>query len=293
MDRAFGGYHPLVNFIFFIAAVVFGMFFVHPAFVTASAVLAAVYYFALKGRKGVRFAAAMLLFAVLLTLINPVFNTQGDTVLFTYFGRSYTLEALLYGAATGGMFFSVIMWFSCYNDIMTSDKFIFLFGRLIPAISLVLTMVLRLVPDFKNRTAVIAGARRCVGKGGDGDKKQKLKNSMDIVSVLTSWALEGAVVTADSMRSRGYGASGRTSFAIYRFSSRDAAALAVMAVTSAAVIVCAAFGGTAVTYIPSIDISPFSGVTAAGAAAYAALLAMPSAIHFWEAASWRILRSRI
>ena len=35
---------------------------------------------------------------------------------------------------------------------------------------------------------------------------------MSILGALTSWALEGSVVTADSMRSRGYGTSKRTSF---------------------------------------------------------------------------------
>lgn len=293
MDRGFGGYHPLINFIFFIAAVVFGMFFVHPVFTAVCVIFSLIYYFTIKGKGGIRFAAGMLLLAVLLTAINPIFNTLGDTVLFTYLGgRRYTLEALIYGACSAGMFFGVIIWFSCYNENMTSDKFIYIFGRIIPAVSLVLTMVLRLVPDFKRRTTAIEGARGSIGKGG-GDKKTRLKNSTSILSALTSWALEGAVTTADSMRSRGYGLSGRTSFAIYRMKGRDHAALIVMMICIVGVIVCAALGGTAAQFIPSIEISPFSLVTATGAAAYAILLAIPSAIHFWEELTWRILRSRI
>jgi energy-coupling factor transport system permease protein len=46
------------------------------------------------------------------------------------------------------MLAAVISWFSCYNAVMTSDKFVYLFGRVIPALSLILSMTLRFVPKF-------------------------------------------------------------------------------------------------------------------------------------------------
>ncbi len=51
--------------------------------------------------------------------------------------------------------FVVIQWFSCYNKVMTSDKFIYLFGRLIPALSLILSMALRFVPGLTGQLKVI------------------------------------------------------------------------------------------------------------------------------------------
>ena len=47
------------------------------------------------------------------------------------------------------MLASVVLWFSSYNEVMTSDKFVYLFGRVIPALSLVLSMSLRFIPKFK------------------------------------------------------------------------------------------------------------------------------------------------
>ena len=38
---------------------------------------------------------------------------------------------------------------------------------------------------------------------------------------MITWALENAIETADSMKSRGYGLKGRTAFSIYRFDERD------------------------------------------------------------------------
>ena len=177
MEQGFGGYHPAVNFIFFAGAVLFGMFFVHPAFLLLSVGLSCTSYFLFKGRRGVRLLLGMLVLFAAVSLLNPVFNPYGETVLFTWlWGRPFTLEALLYGLATGGMFLTVILWFACYNEIMTSDKFTYLFGKFVPALSLVLCMVLRFVPHFRERRRPSAarggvlGNRRKTERSGSGLK---------------------------------------------------------------------------------------------------------------------------
>ena len=57
-----------------------------------------------------------------------------------------------------------MLWFSSYNEIMTSDKFVYLFGRVIPALSLVLSMTLRFVPKFKAQMQTVMEAQRCGGR---------------------------------------------------------------------------------------------------------------------------------
>ena len=47
-----------------------------------------------------------------------------------------TLEAVCYGFAVGVMIMSVFYWFKCFNAVMSSDKFIYLFGRVIPKLAL-------------------------------------------------------------------------------------------------------------------------------------------------------------
>lgn len=229
------------------------------------------YYLLLTGKKGLRFLCSMLILFIVICLINPLLNTRGDTVLFIYLGnRPFTMEALLYGCTTGGMFASVLLWFACYNRIMSSDKFIYLFGRYIPAISLLLSMVLRLVPNFKAKAVTIAGARKCVGKTPDiGTRKEKIQSSMDVLSVLISWALEGAVITADSMRSRGYGSGKRSRFSIYRLGTREGIALSVMLLGLVLVIASAVKGGLRVSYYPVVTLSKATGYTVVGVAGYA------------------------
>ena len=161
---AFSDCHPAVNFLFYIGALVMGMCFVHPAFLFCSLVLAFAYYAEVK-KGGIRFSLGMLGILAVVAVINPVFNTQGETVLFTWLGdRPYTLEALCYGIATGAMLVTILTWFATYHEVMTSDKFLYCFGRFAPSVTLILTMVLRLVPSFQKRSDQIAGARRCIGK---------------------------------------------------------------------------------------------------------------------------------
>ena len=79
-------------------------------------------------------------------------------------GNPLTLESILYGVAAAVMLASVVLWFSSYNEVMTSDKFVYLFGRMIPALSLVLSMALRFIPKFKSQMEVVSEAQACIGQ---------------------------------------------------------------------------------------------------------------------------------
>ena len=292
---AFSRCTPAVNFIFFLFAIVFGVIFLHPAYLCVSVFGAVLFYLTRKGKRGVRQVLAFLPLFAIVSLLNPLLNTQGTHVLFTVFGRPYTREALYYGMAMGGMFLSVLVWFLCYNEIMTSDKFTSLFGNLIPALSLLLVMILRLVPAYQRKAEQISGARRCVGKSAAANAplRERIASGMTILSAMTSWALESSIVTADSMRSRGYGAAKRTTFRIHRFGTRDALLLACILPLAAVVIIAAAMGATSASFTPELILAPVRGFSAAALAAYALLLLIPTLLNLWEALTWRILRSKI
>lgn len=294
--NAFSEYNPAINFLFYISAIVFGMFFVHPVFLLCSCVLAAAYYVTIRGAKAWKLILGLIPVFIIVSAVNPLLNKYGEHVLFTWAGgRPYTLEALFYGMALGAMFVAIILWFASYNVVMTSDKFMYLFGAMAPSVTLVLTMVLRFVPDYIAKTRQIAGARRSIGKGGAQDtKKQRFQNGATIVSALTSWALEGGIITADSMRSRGYGCGRRTSFSIYRFDSRDKCLMAFMIILIAVILLCGLKGGMSAAFTPALSIAGADNpYTIAGLIAYFVLLIIPTFINIREEVVWRILRSGI
>ena len=228
---------------------------------------------------------------LILTAINPLFNTYGAHILFSVFGRPYTLEALLYGAAIASVFVVMMLWFGCYNAVMTSDKFTSLFGNLIPALSLLLVMVLRLIPNFIRKTKQIIGARKSIGKGAaeQSSTKEKLLDGMTVLSSLTDWALEGSVVTGDSMRARGYGTAKRSSFMIYRMKTGDWLLIVSIPILLVLIITAACLGQMAAVFTPEIQISPVSW----GIIPYTVYLLIPIALHTKEAIQWHISRSKI
>ena len=288
---AFSRFHPVVNFLFFVGAIGFGVVFQHPAYMAASVLCGSVYYLMLKGSKGWKLILATLPMFLLVTFINPIVNHRGRTTLLYFFGNPYTLEAVCYGMVLGAMFVIMMVWFGCYNVVLTSDKFVCLFGSLIPSLSLLLVMVLRMIPSFMRKTKQIIGARNSIGKGGNAGStmKEKIASGATVLSALTDWALEGSIVTADSMRARGYGSAKRTSFRIYTMTTRDWLVIGLEILFAAIVLWTAAIGGAQASFTYQISVSPVTP----GYLGYWAFLLIPVVIEMKEAVQWRIIRSKI
>ena len=160
---AFSQCHPFTNLFFFVGAIGFCAVVQHPIYLLFAAVGAGGYYLLLKGKKGWKLIVGMVPVFVILSGINPLLNTYGETQLFTVFGKPYTLEALLYGMVIAGMLVVMLLWFGCYSEVLTSDKFVCLFGRLIPSLSLLLVMILRMIPSLTRKAVQIADARKSIG----------------------------------------------------------------------------------------------------------------------------------
>lgn len=286
----FSSYHPIINFLYFGLVLVFSMFFMHPASLTISLLCAMIYSIYLNGRRAVRFQLFYLLPMMLLAaVVNPAFNHEGATLLmYLPSGNPLTLESILYGLAAAAMLAAVILWFSCYTAVMTSDKFVYLFGRVIPALSLVLSMTLRFVPKFKAQLHTVSEAQRCVGRDvSNGSLVQRLRNAVTILSIMLTWALENAIETADSMKSRGYGLPGRTAFSIYRFDDRDRAVLGWLAFCGFYILSGWLAGGLYWRYYPTVKSATISPLTISFQLVYLALCLTPMLLNLQEDRFWK------
>ena len=200
---------------------------------------------------------------------------------------------MLYGVAAAVMLASVVLWFSSYNEVMTSDKFVYLFGRVIPALSLVLSMALRFIPKFKAQMQVV-----CRGAGvhrARHEKRQRDSAGLGTPSRFSpSWShgqLENAIETADSMRSRGYGLPGRTAFSIYRFDDRDKAALAWLIFCGAYILSGWLAGGMYFRYYPTVKTALWTPLTISFMFVYLALVLTPVILDRKEDRQWKSLQS--
>ena len=295
MNSTFATYHPIINFGFFCGVIGIGIFLMHPVFMAVGMVASLIYALMLGGKETFKFLLCFIVpVSVLIIVLNPLFNSRGSTILFNIGENSITLEAAVYGMCMAFMLASVMMWFSCYNRIMTGDKFVYLFGRIMPAISLIISMVMRFVPNYKTQAKRISDAQKCIGRDvTNGTFRQKARHGVKIVSVMFSWALENAIDTSDSMRSRGYGLKNRTTFSIYRFDRRDATAGTVLFVAMSVVIIGALMGKCSIEFYPNIIMTETNAFGIAVYAAYFVLCFFPIAIEVKEVLAWRLMQSKI
>lgn len=291
----FAKYHPLINFIYFTAVIVFSMIFVHPICLVTSLLCSVMYSIILNGKKALKFIAMLLPLMLISALINPAFNHEGVTVIaYLPSGNPLTLESILYGIVAASMVATVICWFSCFNKIMTSDKFIYLFGRIIPSLSLILSMTFRFVPKFKEQVQEVSNAQKSMGRdSSEGSVFARVKNSIRILSAVITWSLENAIDTSDSMKSRGYGLTGRTAYSNYVFDKRDVTALIYLAVTITYFLIGALLGKIHYRYFPSMRGTDMSFYSTSIFISYIMICIMPIVIEIWEELKWRKLKSKI
>lgn len=300
----FSTYHPAVTFIYFVVVLGCSMFVMHPVFLSLSLAGGFCYNLYLNNVRAVKMGIKFYIPVFLLcALINPMFNHKGVTILnYLPTGNPLTLESLLYGLATGVMLVTVLNWFTCYQKVMTSDKFIYLFGKLIPAMSLVLSMAFRFVPKFQTQLKHVTDSQRVMeSESFDENNKritnknviEKSKQGMHILSILVTWSLENSVITADSMRSRGYGLRGRTNFNIYRFDTRDKIMSVVLGITSFIVLAGIFTGQVKFLYYPMLTEINITAQTLIIYISYGILCLTPWLINKMEDIKWHYLRSKI
>lgn len=221
--KRFEDFHPAAVLIYYISAIVPAMLVSDVWLVLISWLVGILWLWVVKHRfpiGNIVFTAAAV---CVMGLVNALVSHDGTTELLFINGKAITLEAVRYGGLTGLMLAAVIIWFASFSDIMTSDKIIALFGRL-PKLGLVVSMVLRLVPEYIARFGKV---RKAVLVNSGDEFVNAPAEYMRLMSAVFTWALENSMQTADSMQMRGY-ASGARRYSPYRFKTRDGVLIAVI-----------------------------------------------------------------
>ena len=296
MKDRFAQYHPLVNFLYFTLVLVFSMVLRHPLAQGVSLLCACIYAVQAEGQRAVLFCLKWCLPVFLLTaLFNPAFSHEGVTILlYLPTGNPLTLESILYGVSAGVLLVTVMVWFMNSSRVITSDKFIYLFGRVIPALSLVVSMTLRFIPKFKSQLAAVVEAQRSIGRDiSQGSLLRRMKLAVSVLSIMITWALENAMDTADSMKGRGYGLPGRTAFSIYRLDDRDKSALAFLLLCAFCLVMGTAASAFSFRYYPGIRAGARTPLALSFQLVYAALCAMPILLNAFEERKWKSIHSKM
>lgn len=275
--------HPAVNLIYFAAVLVGTLTFQHPVYLAISFLSAFMYSVKRNGRKAVVFNLCLVPFVAAFALYYSSFHHFGITILRQNFiGNPITLESLVYGFVLGLTAASVMIWMSCVFSVFSTDKVVYLFGRISPRLSLLLAILLRMVPRCKQEAGRVHKAQRGIGRGiHQGNILQRIRNTLCIFSMLITWVIDSLTIASESMRSRGSSLRGRTAFSIYRFDNRDRSYVIAQFTCLTVMLMAVLLGQTDMVYDPRILWKPITPMSWLFYAGYAVFCLMPVGLDIW------------
>lgn len=287
--------HPMVNLIFFAAVLVGTVTFQHPVYLAISFLCAFAYSVKRNKMKAVAFNLCLLLLIVTFALYYSSYHHFGVTVLRQNFiGNNMTLESLVYGIVLGVTVADVIIWMSCVFSVFSTDKVVYLFGKISPRLSLFLAIILRIVPRCRQEAGKIHRAQQGIGRGVcQGNILRRIGNALRIFSMLITWVIDSLTIASESMRSRGSSLRGRTAFSIYRFDNRDRSYVIMLFTCMTVMLMAVLLRQTDMVYDPRIIWIPVTPVSWLFYVGYALFCLMPMALDLWTEHRFRKARRAV
>lgn len=284
MDK-FSNFNPKVCFLFFVFTVLIILLNFNPIFLCVSLLSGVIYNAMLQGKKTFKtFFTFLLPFTLLVGIFNMAFTSYGVDILFSISNKNFTAEGLSYGLCQGVMFSSVIVWLSSYSYVLSSDKFMSVFSKLAPNLTLVLTMTLSFIPRLRKNAQEINDSRLNVNTN-----QSKFKKSLDNFSSLVSMTLEESIEVSDTMRARNFNSS-RKPYSKYRFNLDDGIVLLVLLALSISCIVLNSLDKAEFIFDPEIKMLSFSPIFLI---LYTIYMFLPVIINISEGIKWHFLKQKI
>lgn len=286
--------HPAVSALYFLSVLLITIFTANPVIPALVLLGGIAFRAALESKKAFfRNLAFYLPLFILIALTNPLFSHNGVTPLFFMNGNPITREAILYGIDIAAMLIAVMYWFKCFDHIMTSDKLLYLLGKVSPQISLVVSSALRFIPLLREQAERIRQTQKAMGLYTSESWLDKLRGTLRVYSSLIGWSLENAVDTGSAMKGRGYGLKERSHFALFRFTRGDGLLLVIIICLDLIVLLSLAAGKLKFDFYPRISDLEFGIHTLPAMLAVGLLSFLPVILEIKENIQWTYYRSKM
>ena len=291
----FARYHPGINCLYFTAVLAGTVLFRQPVFLVLSYVCALLCLLHLRGLRALIPGLGLLPAAALFALWYGAYHHFGVTVLgVNFIGNQITLEAFLCGGTWAMVCVAEVLWLGCVHAVFTTDKIVYLLGRVSPRASLYLSILLRTVPRLNKQRKRIDLAQRGIGRGkGQGHLLRRMGNALRRGSILLTWLTEGIVTTSDSMRCRGCSLRGRTAFSLYRFDNRDRGFVVGLCALMSVLVMAMLLDQTMIRFAPQVVMMPITPLSGLFYAAWAILCLLPPGLEIIDRCRFRRLQQTI
>lgn len=160
--------------------------------------------------------------AIMTILINMLFVSKGSFVLFSVFGRYFTLESVIYAFTLTFKLLVVIYIFLLLGILVDSDAAVSYFLSKMPKTTLAMLVGIKFFPAMKERLKSIKMVYRVRGvEFESGNLKDKVKSNMEMLSVLLEDSLETFFNIAETSYVRGFLSGKRTTYERQKFHKKD------------------------------------------------------------------------
>lgn len=253
--------HPAVYIIYYLVLIIFAFLFNNPYYLISLLVCVSVLII-LQGissefKNLIRFFIPM---SLLIIILNPLVSHVGVTKIYLMGNYFITLEAVTYGILMSLSLLIILLLFTSYSNAVSYQEMLYIFSKKFPNISMIIIMALRFIPLLNFRLSEVNKVFQFDQKHFNNEKKDegkidKLKNTAKMLAVVVSWSLEESMLTANSMKARGYGITQRTSYLSFKFRKIDYYFMVIVLVSALVCIVGLLQGQGRIEIYPQLNFS--------------------------------------
>lgn len=252
--------HPAIYVIYYLLLIILAFLYNDPYYLISFLALISVLIM-LQGitREVVQIIKFFIPMSLLIIIINPLTSHEGTTRIYIMGSYFITLEALVYGIIMSLSLLIILLVFASYNRSVSYQEMLYLFSKRFPHISMIIVMALRFIPLLSYRLTEVNKVHQFDEKNENqeekGSKIERIKKTAKMMSVVVSWSLEESMLTAKSMKARGYGIKERTSYLSYNYRRIDYLFLLLIFATCLVCVIGLAQGYGRINIYPTLSFS--------------------------------------
>ncbi|RBQ22965.1 hypothetical protein ALNOE001_12190 [Candidatus Methanobinarius endosymbioticus] len=214
--------HPTIYTIYYIILILFALLFNNIYYLVAFLVFIVILLFLQKSKKEIKPTLKYFIpMSLIIIILNPLFSHVGTTKIFLMGNYFITLESLAYGFLMDFSLLIILLLFVSFNKYVDYQKLLYLTSNHFPNVSMIVVMVMRFIPLLNYRLGEVNKIFDFEHGNSDESKIDKIKKMGSILAVVIFWSLEESMLTAKSMKARGYGIFKRSSYLRYKINRID------------------------------------------------------------------------
>ena len=294
MKGALTRLNPYIVVIYYVLVMVLGILVKHPLHLAVLFLCGIVVAVMVAGlRVTARTIGYGLIMSALIVLINPLVSKEGVTRIVEWGEFYITLESVVYGAVSALMLMTVFVWFVSWNVIMTGDKYIYTLGRVLPSVSLLISLILRLIPELEREYNDIKTSIYSMRLYDVSRLRGRFSLSVHALRVLIAHSIETSALRADSMEARGYGIAHRSCYLGYKWRVGDTIFITLTLLLGGMAIAGHVLHHSYASFYPIINVDMSGTYTFVSFAVIALYGLVPVLFETKEAIAWKVYLSHI